>query len=134
MSVERADIWGRLDRFWLRMSEGLELNQLWAQFKSDARASYRLYSRDFEKQAPTRSWRHDFFPTLQAFCWAILEKLSPARRILLFVAVIFLIIPATGFSYQGRGNQLHVVEFDFHFLGGVLLLAVLMLEVADRVV
>ncbi|MBA3914648.1 MAG: hypothetical protein H0X25_12545, partial [Acidobacteriales bacterium] len=62
-----------LNRFWARMTEGLELNQLWSQFKSDARASYRLYSRDFEKEAPERNWRHNFFATLQAFCWAILE-------------------------------------------------------------
>ena len=38
----------KLNRFWLRISEGLELNQLWSQFEKDARTSYRLYSKDFQ--------------------------------------------------------------------------------------
>lgn len=132
--VRQPGLFEMLNRFWSRMTEGLELNQLWSQFKSDARASYRLYSRDFEKEAPERNWRHNFFATLQAFCWAILEKLTPARRVLLLVAVLCLIFPGTGFSYHGSNGELQVVELDFHFFGGLLLLLVLMLEVADRVV
>ena len=31
-------------RFWHRVTEGLEVNQLWSQFEKDARSSYRLYS------------------------------------------------------------------------------------------
>lgn len=123
-----------LDRFWQRVTEGLELNQLWSQFKSDARSSYRLYTRDFEKSAPERSWRHNFFHTLQEFAWAILEKLTPPRRVLLLLAVVLLIIPSGGFTYHGKQDEIHVESFDFHFYGGMLLFVVLMLEVADRVV
>ena len=37
----------KVNRFWLRVTEGLELNQLWSQFEKEARVSYRLYSKDF---------------------------------------------------------------------------------------
>ena len=38
----------KINRFWLRVTEGLALNQLWSQFEKDARASYRLYAKDLE--------------------------------------------------------------------------------------
>ena len=42
----------RLHRFWRRVTEGLEVSQLWSQFESEARTSYRLYSRDVEAKTP----------------------------------------------------------------------------------
>jgi len=131
---KRTGIFVELDKFWNRVTEGLQLNQLWSQFKSDARASYRLYSRDFQAHTPERNWRHNFLRTFQEFCWAILEKLSPARRVLLLAGVLLLIIPGGGFSYHGKNGAVEVAELDFHFSGGVLIFVVLMLEVADRVV
>src|SRR5207247_8854775 len=110
----------------------LELNQLWSQFHADARASYRLYSRDFEARAPQGTRRHNYFHTAQEFIWAILEKLTPARRVLLLVGVLLVIFPAGGLSYQGKSG-VEVVEFDFHFYGGVLLFILLMMEGAERV-
>jgi sigma-B regulation protein RsbU (phosphoserine phosphatase) len=130
----RPNIFIKLDKFWSRVTEGLELNQLWSQFKSDASASYRLYSRDLEARAPDRSWRHNFVQTFQQFSWAILEKLSPARRVLLLIAVLLLVFPGGGFSYRGANGQVTVGAFDSHFYGGLLLLLLLMLEIADRVV
>src|SRR2546430_2325545 len=129
----RPEVLGQLHKFWQRVTEGLELNQLWSQFHADARASYRLYSRDFEARAPQGTRRHNFLNTAQEFIWAILEKLTPARRVLLLVGVLLVIFPAGGFNYQGKSG-VEVVEFDFHFYGGVLLFILLMLEVADRVV
>jgi sigma-B regulation protein RsbU (phosphoserine phosphatase) len=122
----------KLNRFWLRVSEGLELNQLWSQFEKDARASYRLYSKDFhdpqEAQRPARRALH----VAQQFFWAVLEKLSPARRILLLVALILLVFnPEFGWHDQS-GN--HIFSLDFRLYGGLLLLLVLILEVGDRVV
>jgi serine phosphatase RsbU (regulator of sigma subunit) len=131
---KRPGIFVELDKFWNRVTEGLQLNQLWSQFKSDARASYRLYSRDFQARAPELNWRHNFLHTFQEFCWAILEKLSPARRVLLLAGVLLVIFPGGGFSYHGKDGQIDVVELDLHFYGGVLLFVLLMLEVADRVV
>ena len=77
----RSPIGLQLQNFWNRVTEGLELNQLWSQFKSDAKSSYRLYSRDFPSDSVRRDWRHNFLHTFQEFAWAILEKLSPARRV-----------------------------------------------------
>jgi sigma-B regulation protein RsbU (phosphoserine phosphatase) len=121
-----------LNRFWLRISEGLELNQLWSQFEKDARTSYRLYSKDFqgpqEAQRPVRRAWH----IAQQFFWAVLEKLSPARRILLLVALILMVFnPA--FNWQDQSGN-HVFGFDLRLYGGLILLLVLLLEVGDRVV
>jgi sigma-B regulation protein RsbU (phosphoserine phosphatase) len=124
----------RLQEFWYRVTEGLALNQLWSQFKRDARSSYRLYSRDFQAGAPQETRRRNFWHTAQEFAWAILSKLTPARRVLLLVGLALLVFPAGGFSYHGETGEVEVVEFDSHFFGGVLLFLVLMLEVADRVV
>jgi len=54
----------------------------------------------------------------QGILRAVLEKLSPARRVLLIVALVLLVFPSGGFSYRGSGQDLHVIEFDFHFWGG----------------
>jgi sigma-B regulation protein RsbU (phosphoserine phosphatase) len=113
----------------------MELTQLWSQFESEARASYRLYSRDVAAKTPeglTRRGHH--LHVVKEFFWAVLEKLSPARRVLLLAALVMLVFPGTGFSYHDSENALHVFEFDFHFWGGLLLFLLLMLEIADRVV
>jgi len=130
----RAPFAVQMRGFWDRVTEGLELNQLWSQFKSDAKSSYRLYSKDFPSDRKRQDWRHNFFHTLQEFAWAILEKLTPARRILLLLGVVLLIFPGGGFSFHGKNGDVQVVEFDLHFYGGLVLLLLLMLEIADRVV
>jgi sigma-B regulation protein RsbU (phosphoserine phosphatase) len=71
---------------------------------------------------------------VKEFFWAVLEKLSPARRVLLLVALVMLLFPSTGFNYQDAEHEVHVVELDFHFWGGLLMFLLLMLEIADRVV
>lgn len=123
----------KVNRFWLRVTEGLALNQLWSQFEKDARASYRLYSRDLDAQQvegvrPGRKFVH----VAQQFFWAVLEKLTPARRLLLLVSLILLVFNPE-VSWHSQGN-LHVVSIDFRLLGGLLLFLLLILEVGDRVV
>lgn len=130
----RPQIFVQLDKFWLRVTEGLELSQLWKQFSTDARASYRLYQKDFNAQAPRETRRKSIFQTVQQLAWAILEKLTPARRVLLLLSVILLILPSGGFTYHDRAGEIQVGEFEFHFFGGALLFVLLMLEIADRVV
>jgi len=123
----------KVNRFWLRVTEGLELSQLWSQFEKDARASYRLYSRDLErKQAEEVRPGRKFFHVAQQFFWAVLEKLTPARRLLLLLALILLIFNPE-FGWHSEGN-LHIVSLDFRLYGGLLLFLLLILEVADRVV
>ena len=134
-SSERLRLGDRLHRFWRRVTEGLELTQLWSQFENEARSSYRLYSRDVAAKTPdglTRRGRR--LHVVKEFFWAVLEKLSPARRVLLIAALAMLLFPSGGFSYHDSAHELHVVELDFHFWGGLLLFLLLMLEIADRVV
>ena len=113
----------------------MELTQLWSQFETDARSSYRLYSRDVAAKTPeglTRRGHH--LHVVKEFFWSVLEKLSPARRVLLLAALIMLVFPSSGFSYHDAENNFHVIELDLHFWGGLLLFLLLMLEIADRVV
>jgi phosphoserine phosphatase RsbU/P len=134
-TTQRPPLSVRLHRFWQRVTEGMELTQLWSQFETEARSSYRLYSRDVAAKTPdglTQRGRH--LHVVKEFFWAVLEKLSPARRVLLLAALILLVFPSGGFSYRGSDHELHVLEFDFHFWGGLLMFLLLMLEIADRVV
>ncbi len=134
-ATARVPLRVRLRRFWQRVTEGLEVSQLWSQFETEARSSYRLYSRDVAAKTPeglTRRGHH--LHVIKEFFWAVLEKLSPARRVLLLAALIMLVFPSSGFSYHDAGHELHVVEFDFHFFGGLLMFVLLILEIGDRVV
>lgn len=122
----------RLRNFWRRVTEGLEVSQLWSQFESEARASYRLYSKDVAAKTPeglTNRGRH--LHVIKEFFWAVFEKLSPARRVLLLSALILLLIPQGAFQFEGK---VYAVEFDLHFWGGLILLLLLILEIGDRVV
>jgi sigma-B regulation protein RsbU (phosphoserine phosphatase) len=122
-----------LQRFWHRVTEGMELSQLWKQFSTDARASYRFYERDFKARAPEAK-KHGFWRTAQEFAWAILEKLTPARRVLLLLGMVLLLFPAGGYSHRNEEGHVEFVEFDLRFFGGASLFILLMLEIADRVV
>jgi sigma-B regulation protein RsbU (phosphoserine phosphatase) len=134
-SAQRIPFRVKLQRFWHRVTEGLEVSQLWSQFETEARTSYRLYSRDVAAKTPEGLTRRGHnLHVVKEFFWSVLEKLSPARRVLLLAALIMLVFPTSGFSYHGAGNEIHVVEIDLHFWGGLLLFLLLMLEIADRVV
>src|SRR5208283_2633680 len=109
--VQSPPLGVRLRRFWQRVTEGLELTQLWSQFETDARTSYRLYSRDVAAKTPEGLTRRGHrLHVVKEFFWAVLEKLSPARRVLLLAALIMLVFPSSSFSYHDAGNELHVVE------------------------
>ncbi|HYJ45620.1 MAG TPA: hypothetical protein VEV81_03330, partial [Pyrinomonadaceae bacterium] len=105
----------RVHQFWQRVTEGMEINQLWMQFKKDATSSYRLYSRAVQARSPNDPLTHSMWNTGKQFAWSILEKLSPARRVLLLFGFVLLVFPGGGFSYRGNRGQLEVIEFDFHF-------------------
>jgi sigma-B regulation protein RsbU (phosphoserine phosphatase) len=130
----RSRLKGHARQFWHRVSEGLELKQLWAQFEKDARSSYRLYSAGLENlQAEPHLLRRAWQIT-KALFWAILEKLTPARRVLLLVALLLLFFPGGGLTYINGDKHVEVQGVDFHFWGGLLMFVVLLLELADRVV
>jgi sigma-B regulation protein RsbU (phosphoserine phosphatase) len=130
----KSGFFSQLERFWQRVTEGLALSQLWKQFRADARASYRLYRHDYDARSPRESTRHHFLQSAQELTWAILEKLTPARRVLLLLGFVLLIFPGGGFSYVDKTGNLEIEELDLHFYGGALIFIVLMLEVSDRVV
>ncbi len=125
----------RLQNFWRRVTEGLEVSQLWSQFESEARASYRLYSKDVAAKTPeglTDKGRR--LHVVKEFFWAVFEKLSPARRVLLLLALSLLVIPRAGMKYVGPEGRQFAFELDLHFWAALLLLGLLILEIADRVV
>jgi phosphoserine phosphatase RsbU/P len=120
--------------FWLRVSEGMELNQLWSQMVKDARSSYRLYSAGLDQLPEQPSRRRRAWQTVKAVFWAILEKLTPARRLLLLLALFLLFSPSGRVQYTDKSGHIEFFELDEHVWGGLLMFVVLLLELADRVV
>jgi len=124
----------RARHFWYRVSEGMAISQLWSQFEKDARSSYRFYAAGLEHVRAEPSQFRRSWEMAKALFWAILEKLTPARRVLVLLGLILLLMPSGGYSYTNGENRVEIHEFDVHVLGGMLLLLVLLLELADRVV
>ena len=123
------------DRFWARVTEGRELSELWSQFKRDAQSGFQFYQKDLRAElVPGVSTWHLFFQKARAFMWALLEKLTPARRVLLLVGVVLLILPSGGAHFGGGHHEFEFSTFNFQFWGGLALFILLMLEIADRVV
>jgi serine phosphatase RsbU (regulator of sigma subunit) len=129
----------RIESFWERVTEGIAVQVLWSQFVSEARASYSLYSREIDwealrKETPGRRFRK----TASAFFWAMLMKLSPARRVFLLIALFFAIVALTrsqvliSISKKGYESPLPT-NFLPVLLSVAALLFLLALELADRV-
>ena len=120
----------KLRNFWQRISDGIAIQQLWAQFRADARASYQFYSKDVDRspRAGDSGWKR-FWRNARGLFWAMMMKLSPPRRVLLLIALALLFLPGVRISggdgeFDTRGTQ---------FFAGVVLVALLALELADRV-
>src|SRR5271154_2230937 len=133
--MARHDLSERANRFWQRVTEGMEVSQLWSQFRTDAQSSYRLYSKEVDstRVEGVPHGKH-FFSVASQFFWAIVEKLTPARRVLLLVALVLIIVPGGEWTWQTGNGTVKAFALDFHFYGGLLMFALLILEVADRVV
>ena len=124
----------RAEHFWQRVSEGLEVHQLWSQLKKDARSSYRLYSAGMAEREAGQSRLQRAWYIVRTLFWAIIEKLSPARRVLLLIGLILAFLPTGGFEYKNDAGHLVAFDLDLHFWGAALIFLVLLLELADRVV
>jgi phosphoserine phosphatase RsbU/P len=113
----------RIRQFWQRVSEGRQINDLWSQFTADARASYSFYMKeaDAEDLESRRGFRR-FFHIAKTLFWSMLMKMTPARRVLLLVALAMLVI--------GRNAAFDV---NFEALAAFLFLLLLSLELADKV-
>jgi sigma-B regulation protein RsbU (phosphoserine phosphatase) len=124
----------RIGNFWRRITDGIALPQLWKHFMADARFSYRLYSQEIDsRRVPGTGRVRHFFKMATLFLWAIIDKLSPARRVLLLIA-LFLLFSNMQASWHDNNGQLITFQFGGAFWGGMLLLVLLTLEIADRVV
>ena len=133
--ARRPRIFTELDKFWYRVTEGLQVGDLWLQFKRDAQTGFQLYRRDYEAGAPAAQRKQvSFFQRAQELAWAILSKLTPARRVLLLVGVLFLLLPGAGIHFEKGNGNFEFTSPNFQFWGGVVLFVLLMLEIADRVV
>src|SRR5215470_3560658 len=115
---------------WSRISEGRRLDELWSQFTADAQASYGFYGKDldWERINTLPRWKRPFH-VAKHFFWALVMKLTPARRVLLFVALILLLLSGAKFSY---GHNVSV-DFNFDAIAALLFLLLLSLELADKV-
>jgi sigma-B regulation protein RsbU (phosphoserine phosphatase) len=118
----------RFREFWARITEGLEIGQLWGQFKSEAHATYGLYSRDVDwDEISKEKKRKRYFLAAWALFQAMLMKLSPARRVLLLIAVILLVFQP---DIRFGGNE---VTLGLGWVGAAILFVLLALELGDRV-
>jgi hypothetical protein len=120
---------GRVRAFWGKVSGGLELERLWHQFLSEARSSYGLHSRDVDWDEIGRErkrWKRPF-RIAGALFQAMLMKLTPARRVILPLAIVLLLVE--GKIHTGKSD----VTINLGAIDAVLLFIVLALELADRV-
>ncbi|HZS72095.1 MAG TPA: PP2C family protein-serine/threonine phosphatase [Candidatus Acidoferrum sp.] len=119
----------RLRHFWDRVSEGRQIEDLWSQFAADARASYGFYGKevDWDEIQKLPRWRRPFHVSRQFF-WALLLKMTPARRVLLLFALALLVL--SGFRVQFGSVTL---DFRFEIFAALLFLLLLSLELADKV-
>jgi phosphoserine phosphatase RsbU/P len=124
----------RLRNFWQRVSEGLEIRVLWTQFFSEAKESYGLYDREVDWDALKRESRlRRIRKTCSALFWAMLLKLSPARRVFLLIALVLGVLSLT--SSTTVSNQVTVHSRPVSpLLPMAMLIFLLALELADRVI
>src|SRR5664279_3625067 len=135
LTAKVAPVMEPVDKFWFRVTEGMKVGQLWKQFQTDARSSYRLYSKDVDSErVEGDSKGKHFLRVAGQFFWAILEKLTPARRVLLLVAIVLMLVPGGEATWHNSNGEIKILAFDNHFWGALLMLILLVLEVGDRVV
>ena len=117
--------------FWTRVTEGLAINELWNQFRHEARESYGLYSRDVDwSEIPQKKGFKRTFRSGWALFYVMLMKLSPARRVLLLLAVGLFVAPILAIILPSAQSR----DLDGFFqFSAIALFILLVLELADRV-
>ena len=117
-------------KFWQRISEGIAIQQLWSQFRADAHSSYQFYSKEvnLEPLEGESRWKR-IWRIGRGLFWAMMMKLSPARRVLLLVALVLLFLPRVRVGEDSR----NIDTVETQSLGGMVLVVLLALELSDRV-
>src|SRR2546422_5224180 len=121
-SPQSPNLMDRLRHFWQRVSEGRQIDDLWSQFAADARSSYGFYDRDvdWEEIHKLPHWRQPLHVARQFF-WALILKMSPARRVLLLIAFFMLAMSVIN------------SQMNFEMIAVLLFVLLLSLELADKV-
>jgi serine phosphatase RsbU (regulator of sigma subunit) len=114
--------------FWQRVSEGRNIDDLWSQFAADTRSSYGFYGKDVDWEEINKlpRWKRPLHVAGQLF-WAMMNKLTPARRVLLLLALVLL-------PFSGVKSDNSSTEINFTFISAALFLLLLSLELADKVI
>lgn len=123
-ALDRLRQWWQRSRpggFWRRVTEGLTLSELWTQFRKETTASYRVYAKAVDGAPSAEDGSQRWQDTSRTLFWALLAKLSPARRVFLLVTLVLL---AWGMLDT---------SLEYTLLAALLLLVLLALELADRV-
>jgi phosphoserine phosphatase RsbU/P len=102
----------------------MEIEELWAQFKTEASESSRPYKQDVSDREGKRerSWKQSI-KILQTLVWSVLRKLSPARRLFLLLTMILAFLAVIGFHFFFLTQEL---EFGMAFLGLLILLVLVL--------
>ena len=121
---------GRVRHFWQRISEGRQLDELWSQFTADARASYGFYMKeaDSEELGTHRGFKR-WLRIVKTLFWSLLMKMTPARRVLLLVAFVMLVMSGV----KLRVGQNFAFDLNFEVIAAFVFLLLLSLELADKV-
>jgi sigma-B regulation protein RsbU (phosphoserine phosphatase) len=116
--------WWRSKDGWYRLTAGMEINELWAQFKVEAGESSRLYKQDVSQHAgqSQRSWKRPF-KILGYLFSSVLNKLSPARRLFLLLNIILAFLAVINFHFLILTQE---IEFLLAFVGLLILLALVL--------
>ena len=119
----------RVRHFWQRISEGRQIDELWSQFTADARASYGFYMKEAgaEELGTDRGFRR-WFRIAKTLFWSMLMKMTPARRVLLLVAFVMLLMSGMKFQYNNFS-----FDVNFQVVAVFIFLLLLSLELADKV-
>jgi phosphoserine phosphatase RsbU/P len=123
----RRSVW-KSEEGWRKLTAGMELQDLWSQFKSEAHASSRLYKQDVDWRAVKRqkSWKQPFKIFGSLFV-GILSKLSPPRRVFLLFNLILATLSIVGVSLLFITRE---VEMLAAFVGTLILV---MMVLGDHV-
>jgi phosphoserine phosphatase RsbU/P len=111
---------------WRRLTSGMEIQELWTQFKFEAHASSRLYKQDVDWRAVEahKSWKQPFEIVGFVFM-GILSKLSPPRRVYLLFKLVLAILALVGFSFLFLTRE---IELLVAFLGMLILLVMVLAD------
>ena len=118
----RRAVWRSQDG-WRHISAGMEIDDLWSQFKSEAEASSRPFRQDLDQRTIRQKTWAQPFKTFAAICSSILKKLSPPRRIFLVLTIVLAVLSLVGFEFLIFTRE---VELLIAFLGLLMLLVMVL--------